>query len=65
MLGNTLNVQKIIYVNDGLSATDSYTTAAGASSNTGLTPASPLDSISAALNLATARHGDFGRQRRA
>ncbi len=53
VLGNTLNVQKIIYVNDGLSATDSYTTASGAPTNTGLTPSSPLDSISAALNLAS------------
>ena len=50
-LGDTLNVQKVIYVNDAFSAADSYTTAPGAASNNGLTPATPLDSIQAALNL--------------
>ena len=50
-LGDTLDVHKIIYVNHALTANDSYTTAAGAVSNNGLTPATPLDSIQAALNL--------------
>jgi parallel beta-helix repeat protein len=50
-LGDTLDVTKIIYVNDALTANDSYSTAAGASTNNGLTPATPLDSLQAALNL--------------
>ena len=52
VIGDTLNVSQIIYVNDALSVTDSYTTAAGSASNNGLTPATPLNSIQAALNLA-------------
>ena len=54
VLGDTLDVAKIIYVNDGTGPDDSYTTQPGkASGNTGLTPNSPLSSISAALALAT------------
>jgi hypothetical protein len=50
-VGDTLSIQKIIYVNDAYSVTDVYTTAAGSTSNTGLTPATPLSTIQAALNL--------------
>jgi autotransporter-associated beta strand protein len=53
MLGDTLNVHQIIYVNDAVGPDDSYTTTAGATSNTGLLPSSPLASIQAALSLAT------------
>src|SRR5581483_3353123 len=53
LLGDTLNVQKIIYVNDSLSAADAYTKAAGAASNNGLSATTPLDSIQSALKLAT------------
>jgi parallel beta-helix repeat protein len=54
MLGDTLNVAKIIYVNDATGPNDTYTTQPGkASGNTGLTPNSPLLSVSAALALAT------------
>ncbi len=58
MLGDTLSVHQIIYVNDAVGPDDSYTTAPGAISNTGLTPNSPLGSIQAALNLATITSDD-------
>ncbi len=52
VIGDTLDITKTVYVNDGLSVTDSYTTAAGSASNNGLSPSTPLNSIQAALNLA-------------
>ena len=59
LLGDALNIAKIIYVNDSTGPDDSYTTEPGkASGNTGLTPNSPLSSISAAL---AARDSAAGR----
>ncbi|HZZ44157.1 MAG TPA: right-handed parallel beta-helix repeat-containing protein [Tepidisphaeraceae bacterium] len=57
-LADTLDVHKIIYVNDSLSVTDSYTTAAGSASNNGLTPDKPFASIQTALNVANLQPGD-------
>jgi hypothetical protein len=48
--GDTLNVNHIYYVNDSLSDSDSFTTAAGSSSNSGTSPSSPLNSVQAVLN---------------
>jgi parallel beta-helix repeat protein len=46
------------YVNDGSTAGDEYSTAAGNSANTGLSPASPLASIQAVLNAYDLGPGD-------
>ena len=56
-LADTLNVQKIIYVNDALTVNDFYTTAAGNDSNSGLSPSKPLASITAALALVSGSRG--------
>jgi len=57
MLGNTLDVPQIIYVNDGVVPANAFTTAPSQASNTGLTPSSPLPSIQAAVNLAAQTPG--------
>ena len=57
-LADTLSVHQVIYVNDVLTVTDSYTTAGGSPTANGLTPATPLNSIQAALNLALLAPGD-------
>jgi parallel beta-helix repeat protein len=57
MLGDTLNVTQVYYVNDAFTAEDSYTTAAGSSANDGLTPATPLDSVADVLGKYTLATG--------
>lgn len=52
-LADTLNVNKIIYVNDTYAVTDFYTTAAGNDSNSGASASQPLATITAALAKVT------------
>ena len=45
MRGDAFDVHNVYYVNDALTPNDTFTTAAGSSSNSGLSPATPKDSV--------------------
>ena len=48
----------VYYVNDALTAADTFTTAAGSAANDGLTPATPMDSVQTVLNTYAMGAGD-------
>ncbi|MGA2500592.1 MAG: Ser-Thr-rich GPI-anchored membrane family protein, partial [Tepidisphaeraceae bacterium] len=57
-LGTAFAIHSIYYVNDALTLDDSFTTAAGSSTNSGTTPASPLDSVQSVLGKYSLAAGD-------
>ncbi|MFI5378326.1 MAG: right-handed parallel beta-helix repeat-containing protein, partial [Tepidisphaerales bacterium] len=57
-LGTSFAIHNIYYVNDAKSLDDSFTTAAGSSTNSGTSPASPLDSVQSVLGKYSLAAGD-------
>ena len=56
--GDSATIHSVYYVNDTYTSTDLFTTASGASGNTGLSPSSPLNSVQAVLSKYSLVAGD-------
>ena len=56
--GNTFDIGTVYYVNDGATAGDQFSTAIGATGNTGLSPSSPKATIQQVLDTRNLNPGD-------